>query len=433
MKNQITSFISNQKQHFKNNKLKCILMCLCWLFYSLLVLTLQLFTSMEGMSKIPIVFTICLAISVIIYIFLYGQFKFNLMIIGLIFYVIYGFIITAIQSRIFFPYQLTTLNVMLMCVILFWFFDTFKHLKLQLILFVISSVILMLVFSYYYKDQLFSFSEVNTERIGSKFGNVNDAGKTFALGILIAGLYSIFYFKKRNFFFLIPFWAISMFLIVKTGSRTSFIVGSLSIIVTVTKMLCDRNKIGLIIFYVFFAAGITLVFTLPAFSYFVKRFLAVFDLLATGDSSEASANIRLSLQINGYHLWLKNIFFGYGSEGFKWRTNQPYYSHATLCELLTNFGLIGFFLFFGAMIYYLFIGKKNSNSFVFLIIFFISFIIPHFFLGTIQYTKQYYLFIALIASLFNDENMEKDTFFTFSFNRKIKAFQIRFYRGVLLR
>ena len=178
---------------------------------------------------------------------------------------------------------------------------------------------------------------------------------------------------------------------------------------------------------------IVAIFFIPSFYPFTSRFVELINVFSFSGSSDASANIRISMQINGYQLWLKNIFFGYGSEGFMVMSKQPYYSHATLTELLTNFGIIGLLLFFGPFFYYLVISKKGSLSKEGFLIFTICLIVPELFGGVLLYEKDYFVIIAILSSVFNIEHAELDTFakLKFQFKQKKHLF-FDFYKGAFL-
>jgi len=107
----------------------------------------------------------------------------------------------------------------------------------------------------------------------------------------------------------------------------------------------------------FLAIGVLIVFAIYSNDAFVDQINAGIDrvnlgihvLLAREDiSGDTTLDARKKWESEGLRGWLQNPVFGYGAEEF--RTDYGITSHSTPVDLLYNFGLIGFGLFYATLI-----------------------------------------------------------------------------------
>jgi O-antigen ligase len=86
------------------------------------------------------------------------------------------------------------------------------------------------------------------------------------------------------------------------------------------------------------------------------RFLGMYDTLSDNSASEdASTSQRSDLITEGIRLWSERPLVGRGPGQYAWVNKVEYgvYSHNNFIEILVNFGLLGFLIFYSVHIYLL--------------------------------------------------------------------------------
>lgn len=188
-------------------------------------------------------------------------------------------------------------------------------------------------------------------RIGdSVSGNVNTLA--IYLGVLsIPILFAIIYKKRIGFIF--PYIFI-IFIMLSTGSKKSLLYIGLSIIIL--GFIKYKYKIYRYIPYVI--GFILMLFFVLRVEYFynilghrVIDFLGAlgFDISQAQESN--STNLRMSMIINGMELFLQHPFKGNGWGYFTKYAGFNTYSHNNYIEILVNYGIFGFFLYYSMYLY----------------------------------------------------------------------------------
>ena len=200
-----------------------------------------------------------------------------------------------------------------------------------------------------------------TERLGATAGNVNDYA--FFLCTAINLILFSFYVdtKKKKIFFgnILKLIIILLFVIeisFFTLSKSGIILISLSIIYFI--YLFNNNSVtrkilaGIVVFIIYLVVKPN--FTGENFAVF-DRFTGMYDTLSSSNlSNEDGSTIqRISLIKDGVRLWSERPLFGWGPGQYRWNNNVDfgYYSHNNFIELLVNFGLLGFSLFYYIHLY----------------------------------------------------------------------------------
>lgn len=430
IKSSFQSFVSRQKNEYLDHKFKYILKICCWFCFVILALSIQLLTMLETYHIIPVILTVVFGFFVFLYCILYGKFVFNTISIFYLFFLLYAFLVTLFGSKDFSTFYLTQLKLTILMVIVFNFCVNFYKPKIFLLLLIFLTIAISILFLVTSFQDIFALNKVPSEsRIGNTFfGNVNYLGGALGSGVFFISIYLCYY--KKHFIPLILFSLFLVFLILRTGSRMPFIIAAISIIFSLFFLLWKKHKIILIILFGCLVAAFILIMTLPQFQSFSKRFLAIFEIALTGRSSEASANQRLSMQIVAIQFWLKKFFFGYGSSGFAKISSFGTYSHSTLSEILCDYGIFGFSLFYSPLLFFLFKSNKKSLSKICFLLFTLSQLIVMSLFGMLIYEKRFYIYIAIFASVFFHENSQNDMYcclerhekFRFSFVLKLPQF-----------
>lgn len=267
---------------------------------------------------------------------------------------------------------------------------------------IFSNSMVVLAVSYYITSPINTWG---TEAMGSWL-NIwrNAAGYYFGFAALI--LVYIFFFKKREKQLMIK----ALFLIIAaigTGSRKTFLLAAVAILVYVMIQPGFQKRIK----YIFCAAilaGAILValFKIPTIrNMYAERLILLFQGV---DSSDSSTVVRTMLRGQAFELFLNNPIIGNGLEGFRiWMGGQTSflnrwamsatYSHCNYTELLANFGLVGFLLYYFFPFVQVLKGMKyRSNPLIqFGIITIVDYIALD--IGTVSYYYKYCLYILLIG------------------------------------
>jgi len=130
--------------------------------------------------------------------------------------------------------------------------------------------------------------------------------------------------------------------------------------------------------------------------------LGIQVLMARGDvSSGTTLDVRKRWEREGLNGWLQNPIFGFGVEGF--RTDYGITSHSTPVDLLYNFGLIGFGLFYATLISVVWrVGRATGPAISELRPFLLGLLSCYFFItlsGTMYYDALLAAFVATSAAL----------------------------------
>ena len=247
-----------------------------------------------------------------------------------------------------------------------------------------------------------------SSRIGDYFDNLNLIGAYFSLGFLLAFFITIMYSKKRDLFYIIPSGVFVLFGLF-TGSRTFLILIVVSFLTIL--FIKFRKKPLVCVAILAFTIGLFFVLlNLPIFSFLKEQFEKTFtSLFGIGNAKTDPSSIHRYLwQRYGYFLAGKNILLGYGCEGFSIFSGVGTYSHSNFSEVLCNFGIIGFTLFYAPFIvctYLVFKGKKDECLLVIVILVYTFF---RGFFAVSYYFKDSFLIFALVFYLTCDRKFKKE-------------------------
>lgn len=411
------SFFSSISECFKNNKIAGILLLLAYSSTLVNLATLPSFTYRSGYNIASIVLSVVNAVFILLYLLVDGRFAFNTSIISYLLFVIYDVLLTLITTRDF-EYTKTTVNLFLLLFVLFLFFTQTKQVGFFHFAFISGILVLATWFIIFYKDDILIFAK-SSERLGSEFGNLNQVGFCFSLGII--DQMSLIYTKGgRCLFYSIPVSLALLFLTAITVSKGAIIISFLAIIISM--FLLSEKKKKTWVFVLSILIAVILLFVLLQIPYFDSirerfyQFFSTFFSSTTSSSRDSSTLQRLNMFSDGLQIWLKNLFFGTGSGGFASLTNYGSYSHSNVAEVLSCFGIIGFILFYGPglLCFKNALKNKASASRCLVITTFICVFCVYSFFGMIYFSKITMLFWTL--SLVSDflANKKNESFALFS-------------------
>lgn len=177
----------------------------------------------------------------------------------------------------------------------------------------------------------------------------------FASVIVICSLCSVFLYQKtksKKYLFLSVVPAFFLMLSKSRGSILEMIIGLFSMYV-----FNSKKKLQLIYkFLMITVISTVIVFLLYNNKFFYSligyRMEGLFSLFSNSMEADASTTTRLEFILIGLELFLKNPLLGIGMNNYsivsfsEYATWAKVYSHCNYVEILSNLGIIGFFLYY---------------------------------------------------------------------------------------
>lgn len=203
----------------------------------------------------------------------------------------------------------------------------------------IGAIGYLLLFAFIYHSSILhpNFSS----RIGDYFDNQNEVGQNSALcAILLLGVglsLKEWYLKIIAVFFSL----LSFYFTLLTGSVSSFLVLSIATLVSLPFYFKKRKWVIAIAEAVVIILGITVIFTVPSFSYYSSRITSILSSFGIGSGKgDSSAEGRFTAAIYGLRIFIEHPLFGAGYNA----VNRSYalVAHNNFVEVLADFGIFAF-------------------------------------------------------------------------------------------
>lgn len=198
------------------------------------------------------------------------------------------------------------------------------------------------------------------ERIGGELsGNVNTVG--YSMGTLSMVLF-YFFIKKKNYFVLLVL-IVDWLIMLLTGSKKTILIILVELIMA---YYYSKNKRKAILWVIILGVGFYYVlFNIPVFYELIGQ--RVEDMFGTmfglpNANYSHSTDDREGMINEGFKLWLQVPLFGGGMNYFSYATkiySNYGYSHCNVTEVLCNFGIMGFLMYYVPYIKNLFTCIKN--------------------------------------------------------------------------
>lgn len=259
---------------------------------------------------------------------------------------------------------------------------------------------------YFYRDAILNYASYSYDefRLGWDFENPNTVGSFMTMAISLSLFFVLFRKTWVRFLFLIPSAA---FLLVgfTTGSRTFiislFVIAICFILFKFKKHIIIASLIivGLIVL------SVVLINSLPFLSTIKYRLDDTLSIFANGGASGSTLE-RVLWQKYGFYLASRRLFFGFGESGFALASGVKTYTHGNFSEVLCDFGLVGFLLFYcfnlGPAFISLFSKKKDRDYVITILIV----LLINGFLSVYYYDKCTYVIMAYCYYLLDNAKPE---------------------------
>lgn len=205
------------------------------------------------------------------------------------------------------------------------------------------------------------FRGSEADRIAGLVGNAN--GLAIFLSFTAFSVY--FLTQKKNFLIKSTVFLLLFFVFFYTGSRKGLLlVGMIVLFVAADYLIWQKTVIRLQRLTVAF---LVLIFFL---GFCVKQFFESSKDVISVQRAEAlmhgediwSAETRYTMIDKGIKLWLAKPFLGWGGGGFAGNSGFDTYSHNNYVEVLSNYGIVGFCLYYAFYLYLFIRGWKLRKS-----------------------------------------------------------------------
>lgn len=183
------------------------------------------------------------------------------------------------------------------------------------------------------------------ERIGSEFTNANTYGRVFSYAV-VAGLYLALYKKK---WLCLAGSLLFLFFALSSGSRKAILIILIGAALLFFFRYGLKKPVQMILWSAIVLLTLYFVIRLPIFSVAYERFL----MLLEGSDKDYSSIIRHNMIDTALELFKQKPFTGWGMTAFAEVSGFATYSHNNFVELLANYGVIGFTLFYSLHTYIL--------------------------------------------------------------------------------
>lgn len=330
--------------------------------FGLSFFSIPTFSFLPKLNSLTWVFTGLLILGMVFNIlFINKKFTFDCIIVSYIIFILVafiGYLLTAFSKFTF------TIFLNTGFIVLSYSYTKVNETTSKYIYFAIFTGILAFsfVFFFMYKSEILS---LDFDRLGDKFGDINDIGIILSIGFIIGMVY---FFQSKKWQIKVLCLLACFFLFIMsfcTGSKIVLFINISGSLFMVYKYF-GKTKwyISLSITVAIIAIGISILL-LPPFQTMKDRFLnmifTIFGFKYKNMPFDLSLTTRFDMIKNGFSLFLRRPLFGNGPSGFaKFSSYKNMWSHNHISESLCNYGILGTIAYHAP--FYFFFKKKSGKN-----------------------------------------------------------------------
>ena len=384
----------------KNNKvLKYILLSFLIQFLVSYIFSIPSFSARGNLHLISYVLMGLLLGVTFLYTILYTKVTLNKHLIVPACFVVFAGLGTIIYSHEFRTWL--TLILMFITMLTFYYaFSAINNSSLVLKIICISFFLFAIYFCIHYRSDI-AHLNISSARLGSYFDNVNSIGFYFSIGYSLSLYIGLFFKKKIDLLFLVAA-VVFLFLGFFTGSRAFIVVVVVGTIVIIFIRLKKHLFFAFLTAAIFITLFIILI-NMPFLAYIKDQIdRAMFSLFGIGNyRGDTSTVQRVTWPRYAFYLGGKHLFTGLGCGGFGIYSGVGTYAHNNFAEVMCDFGLIGFILYYSCFVFPLLLSFKRKGEAEIVPLLFFVYLTRSFF-GVTYYSKEAYIVIALCFYLVKD-------------------------------
>ena len=182
------------------------------------------------------------------------------------------------------------------------------------------------------------------ERIGTEFTNANTYGKAFSYAV-VAGLYLALYKKK---WLCLAGSLLFLFFALSSGSKKAILIILIGSALLFFFRFGLKKPVQLILWSAIILLTLYFVIRLPIFSVAYERF----TVFLSGEKN-VTDRLRADMIAKGLAMFREKPVVGWGMTAFAEVSGFASYAHNNFVELLANYGVVGFGLFYSLYLYIL--------------------------------------------------------------------------------
>ena len=202
-----------------------------------------------------------------------------------------------------------------------------------------------------YSLYIYGFSEIfemmtseSGVRLGKEINQENSFGMMNATTVMVAFYYLLY--KKRFKLFHMATIVSSFVLAMASGSRKALIIVCGGVIIMICKKYGWKKLYKVFVTMVVLVPLFMIIIELPMFET-IKSRMESFGQIVTGEGAgDSSARVRMEMIADGWDTFKERLVIGFGANNYKSVTRFRTYSHNNFIEILVDFGLLGFALYY---------------------------------------------------------------------------------------
>ncbi len=258
--------------------------------------------------------------------------------------------------------------------------------------------------TYGFSQVIDMMSQTGGVRIGREINQENTFGMYNATTVIVA-FYYLFY-RKRYKLFHISMIAISFLFAMSSGSRKALLMMCIGGLFLIYKRYGLKKLYKVVIITAILVLVFMMIIRLPMFDLINHRLESAAEMLSGEGTGDSSARTRFKMIVDGWQIFKERLLIGYGANNYGYVTGYWTYAHNNFIEILVDFGLIGFVLYYLAYAFAmnnLLSSKQDAGKALSAI--FIVRLLMEVALVT-YYSKQHWILLAFF--LINDRVFEKN-------------------------
>lgn len=209
------------------------------------------------------------------------------------------------------------------------------------------------IYVYGLSDVISAMAGDGTVRFGAEINQENSFGMMNATTVLVAFYY--FLYKRKFKIFHTVTVVVSFIFAMSSGSRKALLMILGGALIMVYKKYGWKKLYKIVAVVAILAVVFSSAMKLPIFETISSRMESATEVVTGEGQGDSSTRSRLNMIVGGLEVFKDRIVAGYGANNYKNVTRFKTYAHNNFIEILVNFGLFGFILYY--LVY--FYGFKN--------------------------------------------------------------------------
>lgn len=320
-------------------------------FFMLYTITMFIF-SFKGeyilISEIVFLLYLCCSVFAVVK---FGKIRFSKNYIFLIGFVVYSYLscVWAIDKNLAFSKSNTIFLLVSFSFITYQVFLKESSVDYMLKSILIAGLAMSIYSLFYYGFGNFWKAILTGTRLGSEINQANTFGMYAAITFVICIYFSLLKNRRRLYFIsVLPFLTI-----LASGSRTALVISFIGIVILFLLKDGSERLIKGILRSMFIVFLLLSILQLPIFIEATIRMNQLLNIFQNANEIDHSASIRFYMIRFGVEMFKKNPIFGYGADNARMLLVNVYrktYLHNNYVELLVDYGIVGFTLYYGVYI-----------------------------------------------------------------------------------